>query len=347
MLKFLTLAVLTIFFQMSNLFAEDTENSKKVIYIYAGYWGGLFDINNPTANRDNCLEPTYQLREDAAKAGYEVRQTTTLNSLTDFELLIVFDVTSVDQFKELAKYPKEKLVLFLWEPPSVLSQNYNPVNHHYFSRVYTWNDDIVDNKKYFKFYYPPLQPMITESMDFDSKKLCVLISCNKQSGHPNELYSERKKLIEFFERNHSQDFDLYGNAWPSLYTTYKGRVERKVDCLKKYKFACAYENIKGIPGYVTEKIFDCFHAGTVPIYLGASNIEMYIPKKCFVARDDFESDEALYTFLKNMTKEQHNAYVANIQKFLQSGRAQLYSKENFIKIMLDLFKFQTNNEQNK
>lgn len=106
--------------------------------------------------------------------------------------------------------------------------------------------------------------------------------------------------------------------------------------MKWYKFSFAYENIRDIPGYVTEKIFDCFQAGSVPIYWGASNVDVYIPKNCFIAREDFESDAALYEYLVNMTEQEHTRYLDNIRAFLSSEQAQLFSPENFIRIFMDL-----------
>jgi len=57
----------------------------------------------------------------------------------------------------VAKLPKDKTVLFMWEPEIRLRKMYYPKLHDCFSKIYTWNDDLVDNKKYFKFFYPVLQ----------------------------------------------------------------------------------------------------------------------------------------------------------------------------------------------
>ena len=88
--------------------------------------------------------------------------------------------------------------------------------------------------------------------------------------------------------------------------------------------------MKNSRGYITEKIFDCFVAGCVPIYLGAPNIEWYIPKACFIDRNDFESDAALYHFLKNMTEKDYQIYIDHIQRYLMSSKAFLFSTEYFI-----------------
>src|ERR1700733_11596268 len=80
--------------------AEETPAYKKV-YISPGYWGDIFAIDNPLFNRDDCLKPIWEFQQTAAKAGYLVEQTYTLNGLSDFEYLIVFEVFP-DQIEMLA-----------------------------------------------------------------------------------------------------------------------------------------------------------------------------------------------------------------------------------------------------
>ena len=78
-------------------------------------------------------------------------------------------------------------------------------------------------------------------------------------------------------------------------------------------------------------------AGCVPIYWGANNIEDYIPKNCFIDRRDFSSNEQLYAFIKNMKKEEYESYLENIQNFLESEKAQLFSVDTFIKTVFTAF----------
>jgi alpha(1,3/1,4) fucosyltransferase len=233
---------------------------------------------------------------------------------------------------DFSKFPQEKLILFLWEPPSVEPHIYEKKLHQHFSKIFTWDDDLVDNKKYFKFYYPVLQKMREDIPAFEQKKLCTLISSNLHSQHPNELYSKREEVILFFEEMGGDDFEFYGRKWEGCgYKNYKGAIEDKGTVLKNYRFAICYENIKEIRGYVTEKIFDCFACGVVPVYWGASNIEDYVPSSCFIDQRKFSSNEELYAFLKKMPKEEYEGYLERIKNFLQSEKASLFSQENFLK----------------
>lgn len=308
---------------------------EKTIYIYPGYWGDLFDESSQIYNRDNCLEPMLRFKKAAEKAGYEIIQTWSLQDLSDFKYLIVFDVIS-HRVPFYGDFPKEKMILFLWEPPSVIPENYDPNIHAYFSKVYTWNDALVDNKKYFKLYYPSCFPMLTDHVPFNEKKLSCLIASFKLSTHPYELYTERFNTIKYMEYFGKGIFDLYGRKWPTSLKTYKGEIDLKVNVLRNYRFSFAYENIEGLEGYITEKIFDCFRAGCVPIYWGASNIENYVPENCFIDRRKFPQLRTLVDYLKKMNEDDYNNYITHINEFLASKQAKVFSQEHFINLMLDL-----------
>ncbi len=180
-------------------------------------------------------------------------------------------------------------------------------------------------------------------MSFDEKKLCTLIAGHKSSSHPNELYSERHKVIEWFETHHPKDFEFYGMGWDSLdssqsmilkvlkkaklldyfptkkFNTYFGPVDSKFSTFSNYKFSICFENAYDLDGYITEKIFDSFFASCVPIYWGANNIGDHIPENCYIAYTQFKSIEDMFQFIKNMREEEHRVYISNINTFLNSN----------------------------
>jgi hypothetical protein len=162
-----------------------------------------------------------------------------------------------------------------------------------------------------------------------------LIASAKSSSHPAELYSERIRAIRWFEEHHPDRFDLYGIGWPAEhFPSYRGPVPHKAEVLPAYRFAIAYENIAGIPGYVTEKIFDSFICGTVPIYWGASNIEDYVPADCFIDLRDFTRLDELYHRLATMTDAEHQGYLDRIADLLQRERYGRFSTTHFVRDML-------------
>lgn len=247
--------------------------------------------------------------------------------------------------KTLKKYalnrlPKEKIVLFLWEPKTVLPGMYASAIFDGFSKIYTWDDSLVDGEKFCKFNYGVLSEMIEDIPAFKEKKFCTLMASNLKSSYPCELYSEREKVIDFFEQNGEENFEFWGRGWDSgLHRSYRGPAADKINVIKNYRFSICYENTSDALGYITEKIFECFQAGTVPVYWGAPNVIDYIPKSCFIDRRDFATMEALYQFLKEMSEERYEEYLTHIRHFLRSDAAQQFGstqlEEAFYRAVVD------------
>ncbi len=231
-------------------------------------------------------------------------------------------------FKRL---PKDKLILYLWEPPTVEDWSYVPALQSQFGTIFTWDDDLVDNRKFFKFYYPVLAPRIANIVPFEEKKFCVMVATRLCSKHPRELYSEREKVIRFFEALPSGVFDLYGRNWEKRkFKNWRGATPNKLETIKQYKFSICYENMRDVKGYVTEKIFDCLAAGTVPVYWGASNIGEYVPAECFIDRRQFESETALLEFLNSITEQEYARYLESAEAFLRSKEANRFTNQNLV-----------------
>jgi hypothetical protein len=249
--------------------------------------------------------------------------------------------------------------LIIFESELIKKENFDFNNHLLFEKIFTWSDILIknDHEKYTKLNFSYDLPK--KIIRYQKKKLCTLIAGNKRLNHPLELYSKRVEVIRWFEKNHIEDFDLYGIGWDRYYfsgpklfrglnrvnlitrllasdfPSYKGRVDSKKEVLKKYKFSICFENAKDIPGYITEKIFDCFFSGCVPIYWGANNIEEHIPKDCFIDYTQFSGLEEMYKYLKYMPDDVYQKYLDNIDKYLNSEACYSYSIEFFSNKIVD------------
>ncbi|HSX37230.1 MAG TPA: glycosyltransferase family 10 [Chlamydiales bacterium] len=233
----------------------------------------------------------------------------------------------------LGNLPKDRLILFTWEPPAVQSEIWDAEIQKYFHKIYTWHDDLVDNVRFFKFSLPYLSERIERLIPYEERKFLTCIASRLSSKHPHELYSEREKVIRFFEARPDVEFDLYGRYWEKRkFRTWKGVISDKMEVLKYYRFAIAYENSVE-PGYITEKLWDCFAAGVVPIYWGAPNIVDYVPLDCFIDRKKFHSDEELLLYLQNMKKQEWEGYVERANAFLQSEKAERFKFVEYVRTL--------------
>lgn len=257
---------------------------------------------------------------------------------------------------------RKKNILIIQETPSVIPYNYMKIFHAFFTKIYTWNDNWIDNKRYFKLHIPKYSADLkTSPKKFKDKKFLILINSNKLPFPPlqllsplgKELFSERIKAIEFFEKRIPDIFFLYGRGWnkPRKYSllepifgfkkhpTYKGEVgvDGKIELLSSFKYCICFENLTNVEGYITEKISDCFKAKCVPIYWGADNIEKYIPKDCFIDFRDHDYDyEKLLNYLNSIDEVKYNQYIENIEKLLSNKKfVELWFEEGFAKFFLE------------
>jgi hypothetical protein len=248
--------------------------------------------------------------------------------------------------------------LLAMESEVIKPSNFDLTLHENFNKIFTWHDGLVDGKKYIKINFSHLFPDNIKKGLGHKEKLCTLIAGNKRVNHPLELYSKRIEAIRWFEKHYPDQFDLYGIGWDSYrhsnryinyllrrtglyrmfsvaYPSYKGKVDSKKPVLEKYRFAICYENARDIPGYITEKIFDCFFAGCVPVYWGANNITDHIPENCFIDKRKFSTYEILYNYMSNMSDDEYLGYQKSIEFFLKSEQADPFRAERFAKTIVD------------
>jgi alpha(1,3/1,4) fucosyltransferase len=197
------------------------------------------------------------------------------------------------------------------------------------------------------------------------RSFLVMINANKVPRNGlGELYRERLEALAFFQRH--DEIDLFGFGWdgpafrigetwvPSVgrrlghrlrgaaqrltgpndplmvaaRQAYRGPADAKAETLGRYTFAVCFENMV-LEGWVTEKLFDCLLAGTVPIYLGAPDIERWVPQDCYVDMREFSSYRELRAFLHDLSSRDIEAYREAGRAYIESDRFRPFSKYAF------------------
>jgi hypothetical protein len=330
------------------------------------YYEGLNNNNymflNPAAPiGDNLLKPLNDLYEHARQMGLEFMTLDMVENFGAIDAFVFFDFPNrKNPLVQKALESAAPKYLVLMETEVIKPDNWNAANHAQFDKIYTWDDRVIDNKKYFKLNYAMVFPSEINKELSGKSKFCTLIASKKRADHPLEIYSQRLEAIRWFEKNHPDEFDLYGIGWdgykvirrswakkistmpflsnklPLRFPSYRGRVDLKRPVLEQYRFSICYENARDIPGYISEKIFDCFFAGCVPVYRGANNVTDHIPKNCFIDKRDFGSYEELYRFMKSMDDKLYLGYLDNIEAFLKSAKGRQFSSECFCRTIVDM-----------
>lgn len=295
--------------------SEEIKEKSKKVYCYS-VWGEYYYNKNKASFFKELFKE------------FDVIYTNSLQNLKDFEYIVTEEVPHDNRvLAYLKQYPHEKVLLFSFETQISNPRSSDIHYHDYYSKIFTWNDDLIDNVKYYKVRYPWMdpRPIMADIPSFENRKLCVLVANKVSNTSRYENYSRRKALIEFFESNAPYDLDLYGSGWQ--YKVYKGSIPfgmgdvrrlEKINCLKNYKFDICFENTRGVNGWLSERIFECFAAGCIPVYSGAKNIRKYIPQECFIDAEAFKDFSDLYNFLKGISSEQYYQYLDNIRSFLNN-----------------------------
>jgi alpha(1,3/1,4) fucosyltransferase len=196
------------------------------------------------------------------------------------------------------------------------------------------------------------------------RKFLVMMNANKLPRlYVDELYTSRLRAVAYFEQ--FGEIDLFGPGWgdapmrvgktwtpyairrfePSLWRlkqkispdpTYaaiaraaRGRADSKSETIAGYRFALCFEN-SILKGWMTEKLFDCFFAGTIPVYWGAPDVLERVPADCFIDMRQFSGFEELRRFLHAVTPAQEQRYREAAREYLASDQFTPFRTRTFV-----------------
>lgn len=154
-------------------------------------------------------------------------------------------------------------------------------------------------------------------IDFKKKKFCAWVVSNGKAKVRNHFFTKLSKY---------KKVDSGGKFRNNLGVI----VKNKSKFLSNYKFCICFENSKA-DGYITEKLFDCFLAGAIPLYYGDDTILNLLNNKSYIhIRNEDEFDEKIELIKKidqndilyeKMIKEKivldDNIYYKEEQKYKQ------------------------------
>jgi hypothetical protein len=161
-----------------------------------------------------------------------------------------------------------------------------------------------------------------------------------------EIYKDRIEAIYYFSKR--KDFHLYGHGWenriPGFSIAYheatkkafQGSIkpDEKLKIMNQYKFSICFENCV-FPGYVTEKIFDCFLAACIPIYYGAPDIDDFVPPDTYIDFRKFSNMQELEDYLNTFTELDAKKMLDAASVFLSSKDFDRHYTPNVVDNFLD------------
>lgn len=330
-----------------------------IFFPFSSFNLDLFN-NNISSNEISYSNPFFYIKKELERIGFKIKINDINADISSIYACVILRKLNKKELKFIRMSPKN--ILYIFEPKVVDKKMYEFAKLKTFNKVYTFDDDLIKNKRFSKFYYP--NPDIDKFPKINEKsklKTVCLISANKCSSNDGELYSLRRKAITFFD-GFDNYFDLYGKGFDQnivscfgdnilqrilrrlflrnhqnfLINNYRGIAKNKIETVSRYKYSFVTENSKAQKGYITEKIFDSFIAGTIPIYFGPENITDYIPQNCFIDFRKFDSLYSLKSYIDQISTKEYNYFLDNIIRFLYSNRYEKFTQSSFVKsFMLD------------
>ena len=323
----------------------------------AYYGDKLFDISDAVLNRDDSLVPYARVRQAFRAAGEDLRTADYLMKAPAGERISnYYSLGVLNNYKALLRRTDVRLKAFvIFEPPVVDPSLYKalPELTAAFERVYVHNTtgdgyslEGVDASRLRQLYWPqPRHEVIAHYWERTDRldRIVVINGNHIPRKVPNELYSKRIEAMGALAP--LGVVDLYGRGWAKwwsrasmwlpywrnrkmLMAIYKGACDSKYEVLSRYKFSLCFENM-AMKGYVTEKIFDCFYAGAVPLYLGATDITELLPQAAYVDCRRFASWAQMQEFVGQMTEREFQAMRQAGRAFISSSQGQKYANSQF------------------
>lgn len=156
-----------------------------------------------------------------------------------------------------------------------------------------------------------------------NKKFCSLIASHDDTGIRKEIYDIVNTISEI---------DCPGRLFHNDDSLKNYFNDNKVEYLNDYMFNICPENVDS-SGYVTEKIFECFAAGVVPIYWGSDGTPEpeCINMEAVIVYDKNNKNEMLNkirTLYEN--KEEYNSFIMK-DKLLPTAVDYIYERNILLK----------------
>jgi hypothetical protein len=260
---------------------------------------------------------------------------------------IIFELHFEVQAPKLFDVPR---FLLLLEDKHIRPQNYLLINSLY-CKIYTWNDDLI-RLNFEKFFFPASCTPGPIGDFNDRYVFTAMIASNKGQAITSvgDLYKERRKIINWYSNNAPNLFNLYGADWDlpdhldgiiykllhkiikkynikrkNQIECWHGKVDSKLSVLRTVKFNFCFENNSTLNGYISEKLYDSFSSGSVPIYFGAPNTFKYVSDKSYINYCNFSSIAELNLYLNSLSfidytymQECMNAEANSLQNIISS-----------------------------
>lgn len=261
-------------FYVKNSYVRHCRNRQRIVLFYNTLWDQPLDFPEADMPEGYVLTTDKRLMREATA--------------------VVFHLPSLPVSRHLRKRPGQLWVAWSMEceanyPPVLSSRGFLKIFD--LSMTYHLNADVV---------LPYVRPEFLDA-------LRAPVPTKVPGDHVNAFISSGLNAsgrVEYLkELMQHLDVHSYGKILNNRSLEADTGQHTKLNTIARYQFTLAFENAIA-PDYVTEKFFDPLLAGSVPVYLGAPNIEAFAPgDHCFINVADFADPKALADYLIALSQD--------------------------------------------
>ena len=228
------------------------------------------------------------------------------------DVSIFHDANILKYLSGEVKITHGKVVAQVIENPGLWSQAevYKAVdeNADKFDLILAWHEDLLKhpNARHFTSFEISQWSMLPEKeLDeswfqiYPKSKMTSFVASGKafSQGH-----AFRKSCFDYMRQNYGNDIHFFGRDFKP--------IKSKIEALKDYRFSIAMENSR-FNNYFTEKILDCFLAGTIPIYRGPENIGDFFDINGILV---FDTLDELVEIVNNLDEKTYHDKMDSVKK---------------------------------
>lgn len=247
-------------------------------------------------------------------------------------------------------------IIYTIESPNVRHQLQWSTDFLYkhFNIIITYWSDLIKNRGVNMVNFPFIY-----KLDTDNKYDLELLETNRDTNRSTCIILQNRPFNQQYTINgitlNSQDYlreeyaknipnmYCYGDTWNKLsdnMTCVKTKdrfldLERPIDFMRNHTFTLIIENCNA-DGYISEKIYDAFSVGSIPLYYGNTNSIVDIPKDMYIDLTTIPTSQ-INQYMDSLTDEDIEKYRKNIydRRIEIFNKVSVRSYNNLLKSMIN------------
>ena len=301
----------------------------------------LFVVHFNPINTDKIIERVY--KKDKEEIGFKQWQLNILDKMDDYCLIngyqryipsgskVIFHMCNIQELPLRLLERKDIVkILYTIESPNIRHQlQWMKEFLEKFDIVLTYWKPLLDmpNALYFPFIYRfdhenNNDMRLLQNNKGVDKSVCIILEKRdfRDEYEINGIQLRAQDYLRYDYAKNIKSIDCYGDSWKPFANqiNYRPTINRfldqqkTIDVMINYTFTLIIENCNA-DNYVSEKIYDAFSVGSIPLYYGNISDLLNIPKDMYIDLKQIRPKQ-IREYLDRLTMEEIEVYRRNINE---------------------------------